>query len=344
MKKIVLMTISAVSLLLSAQQPYEVGLTIGGTKPQSDLKLDDHKNYGIRFGMDNNLILENMFDKIEFIYERSNDVDYENTTLETNINRYSINMLHNYNHFKNIIPYGMIGLGYEDFSKEYLKVNDSVTANLGVGLKFLLNDVVSLRAEVRDQINLEHSVEHELIYTVGLGFAFGESSVKEPIVEEKPIVEKVIKKEVEKEKIVLLDSDGDGVYDKDDKCPNTLKGFSVDTYGCPLDYNLGVNFDTDKYIIKDQYNDRLYKFVEFMNMMPHYKAEINGHTDSIGSEQYNQTLSEKRAQAVMQKLIEIGLDRARLTYKGYGETQPLSTNDTKEGREQNRRVEATIIK
>ena len=325
MKKVILSTIVAASLAFAVEQPYEVGLTLGGTSPESDLKLDNHSNYGIRFGIENNLILENIFDTIEFAYERSKDADYDNSTLETNVNRYSVNMLHNFGDFEALIPYGLVGLGYEDFSKELRNTNDSVTTNLGLGLKYFLTDNVSVRGEVRDQINLESDIEHELIYTVGLGYAFGATSKKAP-------------------ELVLLDTDGDGVYDKDDKCPNTLKGFNVDSDGCAIDYNLNVNFDTNKYFVKELYNEKLIKFVDFMNMMPQYKAQINGYTDSMGAESYNMKLSEKRAKSVMGRLIELGIDKDRLTYKGYGIQNPVASNETKDGRAENRRVEAQIIK
>jgi len=357
MKKVILSTIVAASLAFAVEQPYEVGLTLGGTSPESDLKLDNHSNYGIRFGIENNLILENIFDTIEFAYERSKDADYDNSTLETNVNRYSVNMLHNFGDFEALIPYGLVGLGYEDFSKELRNTNDSVTTNLGLGLKYFLTDNVSVRGEVRDQINLESDIEHELIYTVGLGYAFGATSKKAPELvlldtDGDGVYDKDDKCPNTPAGVtvnsdgcpILLDTDGDGIYDKDDKCPNTLKGFNVDSDGCAIDYNLNVNFDTNKYFVKELYNEKLIKFVDFMNMMPQYKAQINGYTDSMGAESYNMKLSEKRAKSVMGRLIELGIDKDRLTYKGYGIQNPVASNETKDGRAENRRVEAQIIK
>lgn len=345
MKKIVLTTISLATFLLASQQPYEVSITAGGTKAESDMKLEHHQNYGVRFGMDNNLVLEKMFDKIEYIYERSNDADYKDSALETDINRYSVNFLHSYTNYGNLVPYGLVGVGYEDFKNEYLKANDSVTANLGLGVKYYLNEAVSLRAEIRDQMNLEHGVQHELLYSLGLGYAFGATAQPQEIVEEvqEPVVvaqkEPVVVKEV-----VLLDTDGDGVYDKDDKCPRTLTGFNVDSDGCALDYTFDLNFDSSKYDVKEEYTERLRKFVDFMNMKPNYKAVINGHTDSSGSSKYNMKLSTQRAKSVMEKLIELGLDSSRVSFKGYGESTPIASNETLEGKLQNRRIEAEIIK
>ena len=346
MKKIALVGFSLTSLLLATPQPYEVSITAGGTKAEGDMKLDDHANYGIRFGIENNLLLEKTFDTIEFVYERSENVDYENTVLETDINRYSVNFIHSYKNFESFVPYGLVGIGYEDFTKEYLKANDSIVANIGIGVKYFLNDVVSLRAEVRDQINLEHSVQHEMIYTVGVGYSFGEGAKKEVIKQEKIVETPVKMKEETKEEqsVVALDRDNDGVLDTNDKCPNTLEGCSVDVNGCAIDYTFDVNFDVDKYDIKKEDIAKLTKFVDFMNMMTKYKAVINGHTDATASELYNMNLSIKRAKAVMDKLIELGLNKEKVSFKGYGESKPIATNETVSGKAKNRRVEAQIIK
>ena len=96
-------------------------------------------------------------------------------------------MLHHYNSFENIRPYALAGLGYEDFSDEYGKTNDSVAINLGLGLKYSLDNNWNLRAEIRDHVNLQESIEQELIYTVGLGYSFGYEAPKK--MEEK--VEKI---------------------------------------------------------------------------------------------------------------------------------------------------------
>lgn len=360
MKKLLLTTLLASTLLLANQKPYEVTITIGGTSLENDLKLDDHKNYGLRFSLPNTLILPSIFDTTEFIYERSMGVDYENINLQTDINRYSVNLLHTYKNFEKITPYLMFGIGYEDFKQEYLKVNDSFTTNLGAGLKYTLYDGVNLRAEIRDQINLENDVEHEIIYTAGIGFSFGEQGVKKaPKKQEKlkkpqmpPIVSKKQKTQETQKKqqmplppkiVQIKDSDKDGVLDNNDKCPNTLEGFKVDQKGCPLAIDLKVQFDTNKIDIKDKYLTKLKKFVDFMKMSKS-KVEIQGHTDSVGTKKYNQILSQKRAKAVMNKLIELGLQKDRLVYKGYGESMPIASNDTIKGKSQNRRVEAKIIK
>lgn len=144
--------------------------------------------------------------------------------------------------------------------------------------------------------------------------------------------------------VVIPDTDGDGVLDDKDECPNTPKGFEVDEVGCTKLVNLNVLFDYDRDIIKDDYTETLSTFIEFMQKHPNYKAEIQGHTDSKASEKYNQTLSENRANNVKAYLIQNGIEESRLTSKGFGELEPIDTNDTVEGRANNRRVIAVLEK
>jgi outer membrane protein OmpA-like peptidoglycan-associated protein/tetratricopeptide (TPR) repeat protein len=104
-----------------------------------------------------------------------------------------------------------------------------------------------------------------------------------------------------------------------------------------------IFFDTNKFNLKDESTAELQKLVDFLNVNPTLKIEISGHTDNVGNDQLNQTLSENRAKAVYQFLIDNKIDPSRLVYKGYGKTQPIATNDTDEGRAKNRRTEFKII-
>jgi OOP family OmpA-OmpF porin len=106
---------------------------------------------------------------------------------------------------------------------------------------------------------------------------------------------------------------------------------------------LNVEFDTNKAIVKDKYYDEIKRVADFMKEFPDTTCEIGGHTDNIASAAYNQKLSEKRANSVRQYLIDkFGIDGSRLTATGYGLTKPIASNDTEEGRQQNRRVEAVM--
>ncbi len=104
-----------------------------------------------------------------------------------------------------------------------------------------------------------------------------------------------------------------------------------------------IFFETDKYELKDASKVELQKLTELLTKNPALKIEIGGHTDNVGTPQYNQILSENRAKAVYNYLIGNGIDPSRLSFKGYGETQPLDTNQTETGRANNRRTEFKVV-
>jgi outer membrane protein OmpA-like peptidoglycan-associated protein len=107
---------------------------------------------------------------------------------------------------------------------------------------------------------------------------------------------------------------------------------------------LHVNFDFNKANIRNADIAELRKAVDFVKKYPGFKISIEGHTDSVGSERYNQRLSDRRAAAVKDYLLKQGVaDGARLKAKGYGKSKPIADNSTEKGRFQNRRVEILIL-
>jgi len=151
-------------------------------------------------------------------------------------------------------------------------------------------------------------------------------------------------------KVADLDSDGDGVTDSLDKCPNTPKDFKVDSVGCPVaipeqvSITLLVEFDFDKAVVKPRYHSDIEKAANFLKAYPKTTGVLEGHTDSIGSEEYNMKLSQKRADSVKKYIVEkFGIDAARLSTVGYGESKPVADNKTDAGRQKNRRVVANIV-
>ena len=140
--------------------------------------------------------------------------------------------------------------------------------------------------------------------------------------------------------------------DKDDQCPDKVG--TVANNGCPEvteavakalnSYAKTILFDTGKATIKDQSAAVLADIIGILNEYSNAKFNIEGHTDSVGSEASNQKLSEERASSVMNYLIEHGIASNRLTAKGYGESKPLDTNNTAAGRANNRRVEINLNK
>ena len=140
-----------------------------------------------------------------------------------------------------------------------------------------------------------------------------------------------------------MDSDGDGVFDGIDKCPDTPKGVEVDKFGCPKKPDLseleGIHFQFDKYDVIPTPNPVLDRAVEILKAYPDVKIELHGHTDSVGPEEYNMKLGLKRAEAVKKYLVDHGINPDNIITKSFGETKPIAPNDTKEGRRRNRRVE-----
>lgn len=105
----------------------------------------------------------------------------------------------------------------------------------------------------------------------------------------------------------------------------------------------GVTFDVDSTAIKPTFRDTLDRVAQSMVQYPDSLIDVYGHTDSTGSDAYNQQLSERRAQAVAAYLTSRGVSAARVRSQGFGETQPVASNDTEEGRSANRRVEIKIV-
>jgi len=139
-----------------------------------------------------------------------------------------------------------------------------------------------------------------------------------------------------------MDSDNDGVTDNLDQCPNTPLGATVDARGC-WTFEAKVLFDINSAKIKPEAYPMLQEAVLIGKRNPDLKVEIDGHADSTGSPAYNMTLSEKRAEAVKKYFVDQGIDPDRITTKGFGMTKPAASNDTKEGRAKNRRVELTPV-
>jgi outer membrane protein OmpA-like peptidoglycan-associated protein len=143
-----------------------------------------------------------------------------------------------------------------------------------------------------------------------------------------------------------FDSDGDGVTDDKDLCPATVAGTSVDAKGCTSLFQAGtplilsgVNFETGKAILLPESQGILDQVAQSLVDNPDVNVEVGGHTDNTGRTATNVRLSEARANAVRDYLIEKGVDGGRITAKGYGQENPVADNATAAGRAANRRVE-----
>ncbi|MFA7570807.1 MAG: OmpA family protein [Sulfurimonadaceae bacterium] len=337
MKKIVLASALCTSMLFAsnAQYKYEITPMLGGTYTEGNLDLDrNYGNIGLSLGFN---LEESLFDQIELgILQSLGDVDYKNSNQDTAITRIFSNVIKEYPLGGNSSLYALIGAGVEHFNNEQFNNETGLFGNYGVGYKYTFENDMALKFDLRHLIETDHG-DNNLLYTIGLAIPFGQKAAavktSEPVEETPatPVVQDV-------------DTDGDGVVDRVDQCPNSEANAIVDETGCVIAVNLKVLFDFDKATIKEAYTAKLNRFAEVLQTYPSVKTKLSAHTDSLGTEEYNLKLSQERANAVKQALINLGIKENRISTVGYGESKPVASNATAEGRAQNRRVEATVSK
>lgn len=218
------------------------------------------------------------------------------------------------------------------------------TASVGAGLTSLLfSDVVRGRIDVRGVYDDYSDNLLDAVMTAGIEVALGRSRGETIIKTVDRIVEKEVAtiKEVVKE-VEPLDTDGDGIPDYRDDCPDTLKGARTDNRGCALGQTLtieNIEFDFNKATLTPSSTPILDAAAKFLNSQDNLNVVVAGHTDDIGSEAYNQKLSETRANSVLKALVDRGVNANRLKALGLGESFPRVPNDSQENRDRNRRVE-----
>ena len=146
-----------------------------------------------------------------------------------------------------------------------------------------------------------------------------------------------------------LDTDGDGVPDYRDDCPDTAAGALVNERGCYIELeeevtiDMNIEFDTNKAEVLPKHRGEINRVVTFLRQYPTANAVIEGHTDSSGSRAYNQGLSERRAKAVHDYLVDnANVDADRLSHAGFREDRPIADNETAAGKQKNRRVSAVV--
>mgnify|MGYP001819664341 FL=1 len=224
-------------------------------------------------------------------------------------------------------PYVVFGAGEIDYDADFADTVET-TLNGGLGLRWMLTKRFGARLEWRMLYSLDES-KRDSILTAGINYYLGRVDPPPPP--------------------APVDSDGDGVTDDIDQCPNTPAGTRVDSVGCPLpvaqvaSIKMKVNFAFDSDVVEERYFNDIGELAAFLKRFEDIYVDIEGHTDSIGPDDYNMSLSQRRAQAVVDLLVnEHGIAPQRLSAVGFGETQPVASNDTEEGRAQNRRVMATL--
>ena len=267
-------------------------------------------------------------------------------------------------------PYLLAGIGYQRNEEEYDASpsaqspgeieEGNFAAKVGVGLQTAFSSRVAVRAELAYRAdfnddsyaangaqdwggyphNQEESSFGDFLASVGVVIPLG----PEPTA---PVAPAPVAPSC-----ADMDSDGDGVNDCDDKCPGSQAGQTIGPDGCPVPVSIdlkGVNFDFDKSTLRPDAVSILIEAIEILKRYPELKVEVAGHTDSKGTDAYNQALSERRASAVYDYLTGNGIDASRLVGpNGYGESRPIAPNtnddgsDNPDGRARNRRTELNV--
>lgn len=372
MKKILLTSVLCASFILAKSAPsvdynYEITPFAAGILSDSKANIanDHYANAGISLAKN----LQNSFlNQIELAIMRSDSLNYKKNNGNTNINRIFLNAVKMLPLTDKLAAYGLVGAGYQDVTQERKDNDDSALLNYGIGWKYNLPYYgIALKGDARHIFSINDK-ENDIMYTLGLAMPLGKR-YSENIAAKVPVIEKAIaptapivdgdddndgvlnSKDLCPDSLpgavvdangCELDDDNDGVINRLDKCSNTSQGIVVNSDGCVATVNLNINFDYNSDRIKSSYNSSLEEFAKLLNENSKLTATIEAHTDAIGSEKYNQNLSEKRAASTVKALENLNISPSRLKAIGYGETQPIATNDTEEGRAENRRVTGLI--
>ena len=322
---------------------WEPTIGYGYQMPDDDRGLENDAELKY-FGLGYYLTEELMFE----LYGAEHDTE---TALSTKVDSSQLGLKALY-HFDTtrpgIIPYIALGLNEIKFEPENSDEESETGIMFGLGLKTYFTERLSLRLELNNT-RYEESHEHDSQFWIGLSYLFGGSGPAPAVEEEAEEPAPAPAPAAPVAPAAPKDSDGDGVYDDADQCPNTPAGRKVDTRGCEqvlqekVSIKLNVLFDTNKADIKPESAAEIKRVADFMTEYPTTKVVIEGHTDSVGSNELNKSLSERRAKAIADSLVrDHGIEAGRVSSVGYGEERPLADNASAEGRAQNRRVTAEI--
>jgi len=264
-----------------------------------------------------------------------------------------------------LTPFAVAGVGAMGVASPRSAVGSDVDIGIhfGVGLKFFINHWLLLRLDVRDNVSNRAGVGEGLTHSpevlLGLSVTLNRKS-------EKPIrdrdgdgipdhLDDCPREPGPAPTGCPIDTDGDGIPDHLDACPTepeTFNGFEDDD-GCPdvvpeefanlAGILKGINFDSDKDVIKSDSKPILDRAIEVLRLYPQVRIEISGHTDSRGGYEHNVDLSQRRSEAVKAFLVENGIDATRIETRGAGPNEPIQSNDTQVGRAENRRIEVKIL-
>lgn len=262
----------------------------------------------------------------------------------------AVNGMYLWNRDERFTPYLLGGIGAVNIDPNNSGSDTEFQAQAGPGfLLDLWNDRWALRAEA---LGRWADSDTDLLVNVGVQLAFGGKSEPAPVVAAAPL-------DTDGDGVtddldqcpgtpagtpvdavgcpILVDSDGDGVTDDIDECPDTISGALVDKVGCGYELS-GVSYGFDSAELNPGGAEILDEVAVRLQENPDVAIVIEGYTDDRGAAEYNQALSQRRAESARDYLVEQGVAAERVSAVGRGEADPVASNDTEEGRAQNRRV------
>jgi len=317
---------------------------VGATITDHDRSVDNDVFYGLALGkhLDDDWSAE--------LNVLSGHYDGKHAAPDLRISTLSADVLRVFDRDAIFSPFLTAGLGVVDDQPNPGSSHGSFMAQGGVGALIhawenasgSANFSIRPQAKVRWDANGDYGHPVDFLIGVGFEFAFGAprpvpaAATVQPASAPPPSPPPVAVA-----KPAVIDSDGDGVPDGADQCPNTPHGTAVDAVGCPLKGSItlvGVHFDNNSSRLTSESSAVLDPLAAALQAHPRLEIEVQGHTDAVGSAPYNLKLSQARAEAVRDYLVARGVPNSELTAKGYGKTQPIADNNTAAGRAQNRRV------
>lgn len=221
--------------------------------------------------------------------------------------------------------------------KNFTTGRSASAANLGLGANLFVTDDLAVFVEANRYQGISKSFADHGI-KLGLTYAFGSAPAAAPTAAPEPVVAPVVG-----------DADQDGVTDDKDQCANTPITDKVDAVGCSIftekevSIALNAQFDNDSSVVKEQYHGDIEKLAAFLKRFPNTDVEIGGHASNVGTPAYNLALSQRRADAIAQILVnKFGIDSSRVKSVGYGITKPKAAGNSKAAHAINRRIEAIV--
>jgi OOP family OmpA-OmpF porin len=253
-----------------------------------------------------------------------------------------------------VSPYVSVGIGSVRNDRSSGDNATDFMSQAGVGLFLKLWESAdgsrsfSLRPDLKARWDEAGAEGHLLDYigTLGFQFAFGGANAAPVVASVPPPPPPAAAPPPPPPPPPPADTDGDGVTDDQDQCPGTPPGVMVDAVGCPRKGSItleGVTFELNSARLTGDSDAVLSGVASDLQKYPRLRIELQGHTDSSGSDAYNLKLSQQRANAVRENLVAHGVPSAQLVARGYGETMPIDSNTTPEGRARNRRVVMFVV-